>query len=150
MATKRKDYISWREYFMGIAELSAQRSKDPNTQVGACIVSENNQILGIGYNGFPRGVSDDHFPWTKPEKYLYVCHAEQNAILNSVDMKRLPGSILYVTLFPCNNCAKIIIQAGIGSIVYLDDKYHDTESCVIARKMFDFVGINYVPFLKQQ
>ena len=127
---KRADYISWDEYFMGVADLSGRRSKDPNTQVGACIVSRDNKILSMGYNGFPKGCSDDEFPWGKDAvatdpysaKYLYVTHSELNAILNYRGGS-LEGSKLYVTLFPCNECAKAIIQAGIKTIVYKDDKY---------------------------
>ena len=114
---KRKDYISWDEYFMGIALLSAKRSKDPSTQVGACIVNQFNKIVGIGYNGFPIGCSDDELPWARSAddsnktKYPYVVHAEANAILNST--KDLHGSRMYVALFPCNECTKLIIQSGI-------------------------------------
>lgn len=142
---KRKDYISWDEYFMGIALLSAQRSKDPSTQVGACIVGKNNKIVGIGYNGFPIGCSDDDFSWERKAenlndtKYPYVVHAEANAILNST--KDLHGAKLYVGLFPCNECAKLIIQSGITEIIYLSDKYKDTDSVKAARKMFQKAGV---------
>lgn len=142
---KRKDYISWDEYFMGIALLSALRSKDPSTQVGACIVNKNNKIVGIGYNGFPIGCSDDDFSWAREAdnindtKYPYVVHAEANAILNST--KDLHGARLYVGLFPCNECAKLIIQTGIVEIVYLSDKYKDTDSTKAARKMFKKAGV---------
>lgn len=121
---KRNDYISWDQYFMGVAKLSAMRSKDPSTQVGACIVNRRQRIIGIGYNGFPHGISDDEFPWSREDsdhlntKYPYVVHAEVNAILNST--KDLEGATLYVTLFPCNECMKVIIQSGIKEIVYLD------------------------------
>ena len=141
---KREDYISWDEYFMGIAKLSAMRSKDPHTQVGACIVNEQNKIVGIGYNGFPRGVSDDNFPWEKTtdyknSKYAYVCHAELNAILNSgCD---LTGCSLYVTLFPCNECAKAIIQSGITTIYYLEDKNFESDSELASKIMLEAVGI---------
>lgn len=126
---KRRDYISWDEYFMGIAMLSAMRSKDPNSQVGACIVRDN-KILSLGYNGMPIGCDDDIMPWGREgneleTKYMYVCHSELNAILNAG--KDLHGSTMYVTLFPCNECAKAIIQSGIKRIVYLDDKYRDAE-----------------------
>ena len=141
--SKRKDYISWEEYFMGIAKLSDQRSKDHDTQVGACVVGENGKIIGTGYNGFPREISDDEFPWTRPEKYLYVCHAEENALLNANNFNKIKGSTLYSTLFPCNECAKAIIQLGVKKIVYLSDKYHDTEPMIAARKMFNAVGIEY-------
>jgi dCMP deaminase len=142
---KRKDYISWDEYFMGIALLSAQRSKDPNTQVGACIVGKNNKIVGIGYNGFPIGCSDDDFSWERngesvnETKYPYVVHAEANAILNST--KDLHGARLYVGLFPCNECAKLIIQSGITEIIYLSDKYKDTDSVKASRRMFEKAGV---------
>ena len=124
---KREDHISWDEYFMGVAMLSAMRSKDPNTQVGACIVNREHRIVGVGYNGFPTGCSDDDLPWDREgdwieTKYPYVCHAELNAILNSIGGD-LRGCTLYVALFPCNECAKAIIQAGIRKIVYLSDKY---------------------------
>src|SRR6056297_3306318 len=136
---KRTDYISWDQYFMGVALLSAMRSKDPKTQVGACIVNEEKRIIGIGYNGFPIGVEDDDFPWESSEswldsKYPYVVHAEPNAILNAT--VSLKNASLYVTLFPCNECAKLIIQSGIKELVFLEDKYHDQESFVASRKMF--------------
>ncbi|MBN2092338.1 dCMP deaminase family protein, partial [candidate division KSB1 bacterium] len=129
---KRTDYLSWDEYFMGVALLSAQRSKDPNTQVGACIVNQQKKIVGVGYNGFPMGCSDDEFPWEREgdfldTKYPYVSHAELNAILNSVG-RDLSGCSLYVALFPCNECAKAIIQSGIREVVYLSDKYAETDS----------------------
>jgi dCMP deaminase len=142
---KRKDYISWDEYFMGIALLSALRSKDPNTQVGACIVGKNNKIVGIGYNGFPIGCSDNDFSWERnaenvnDTKYPYVVHAEANAILNST--KDLHGARLYVGLYPCNECAKLIIQSGIVEIIYLSDKYKDSDSTKAARKMFEKSGV---------
>ncbi len=141
---KRKDYISWDEYFMGIALLSAQRSKDSNTQVGACIVSEENKILSVGYNGMPTGCNDDDMPWGREgdrleTKYPFVCHAELNAILNSGTP--LKGGRLYVSLFPCNECAKAIIQSGIKEVVYLSDKYADTDETKASRKMFEMVGI---------
>lgn len=134
---KRQNYLSWNEYFMGIACLSAKRSKDPVTQVGACIV-KNNRIIGIGYNGFPSGSSDDEVPWGKEgkyseTKYAYVVHAELNAILNSI--KDLKGSTLYVTLFPCNECAKAIIQSGIEKVIYLSDKHYDKESTIASKIM---------------
>ena len=142
---KRKDYISWDEYFMGVALLAAQRSKDPNTQVGACIVDGQNRILSTGYNGFPHGCSDDEFPWNRDEslgetKYQFVVHAELNAILNSRG-KSLADSKVYVALFPCNECAKAIIQAGISEVVYLSDKYHDTPSTVASRRMLLAAGV---------
>lgn len=142
---KRKDYLKWDEYFMGISLLSAQRSKDPSTQVGACIVDANNKIIGIGYNGFPKGCSDDELPWHKDSenindtKYPYVVHAEMNAILNST--KRLDGARIYVALFPCNECAKVIIQSGIKEIIYLTDKYKETDSVKASKRMLEMAGI---------
>lgn len=144
---KREDYISWDEYFMGIALLSAKRSKDPNTQVGACIVDNYNKILGIGYNGFPIGCSDDVLPWDKESedinktKYPYVVHAEANAILNST--KDLHGSRMYVGLFPCNECAKLIIQSGIKEILYLTDKYKDKDYVIASKRLLDMAGVTY-------
>ncbi len=145
--SKRSDYISWDEYFMGIAVLSAMRSKDPNTQVGACIVDSNNKIVGIGYNGFPIGCSDDCLPWERQgewlnTKYPYVCHAELNAILNSVS-RDLKGCSIYVGLFPCNECAKAIIQSGIKEVVYLSDKYETSDNTIASKKMFDASKIKY-------
>ena len=143
---KRRDYISWDEYFMGIALLSAQRSKDNTTQVGACIVDENNKILSLGYNGMPIGCHDDLMSWERDgdclnTKYMYVCHAELNAILNA----RIPltGSKLYVTLFPCNECAKAIIQSGIREVVYLSDKYSNSDATAASKKMMDMAGVKY-------
>jgi dCMP deaminase len=128
---KREDYLSWDDYFMGVAFLSAMRSKDPSTQVGACIVSPEKKILGIGYNGFPWGCSDEELPWERKgsfleTKYAYVCHAELNAILNK-NQSDIKGATLYVALFPCNECAKLIIQSGIKEVVYIGDKYHDQD-----------------------
>ena len=146
---KRKDYLKWDEYFMAIAKLSAMRSKDPSTQVGACIVSSDNRILSIGYNGAPNGFDDDKFPWGREgknldTKYLYVCHAEMNAILNYRGSKKdLEDAKLYVYLFPCNECAKIIIQSGIKKIIYLSDKYADSENNIASRRLFDECGIKY-------
>jgi dCMP deaminase len=146
---KRMDYISWDEYFMGIALLSAQRSKDSNTQVGACIVSRENKILSVGYNGMPTGCNDDEMPWDREgeslnTKYPFVCHAELNAILNSG--APLKGSRLYVTLFPCNECAKAIIQSGIAEVIYLSDKYADSDATKASKKMFAMVGIRCTPY----
>ena len=145
MSDKRQDYISWEEYFMGVALLAAERSKDPNTQVGACIVDEQNRILSTGYNGFPHGCSDDKFPWNRDEakgetKYQFVVHAELNAILNASG-KSLAGSTLYVGLFPCNECAKAIIQAGVREVIYLSDKYKNTPGTKASRRMLDAAGI---------
>ncbi len=144
---KRENYISWEEYFMGVALLAAQRSKDPSTQVGACIVSEDNIILSTGYNGFPCGCSDDGFPWERTgedTKYPYVVHAELNAILNA-NGKSLRGARLYVALFPCNECAKAIIQSGIREVIYLSDKYAHTPSTVASKRMLDAAGVSYRP-----
>ena len=142
---KRNDYISWDEYFMGIALLSAMRSKDPNTQVGACIVSQDNKILSMGYNGMPIGCDDNEFPWGRDgeflnQKYPFVCHAELNAILNNTGIS-LKGAKIYTGLFPCNECTKAIIQAGIGEVIYLSDKYEGTDGNVAAKKMFDAAGV---------
>lgn len=141
MSGKRTGYLSWDEYFMAVALLSGQRSKDPNTQVGACVANEQNKIVGVGYNGFPWGCSDDDLPWAREgdwldTKYPYVCHAELNAVLNSItlDLRRCR---LYVALFPCNECTKVIIQAGIREIVYLSDKYRDTDSVRAAKLMLE-------------
>ncbi|HIR51909.1 MAG TPA: dCMP deaminase family protein [Candidatus Onthovicinus excrementipullorum] len=144
---KRKDYISWDEYFMGIALLSALRSKDPNTRVGACIVNGRNRIMSVGYNGFPLGCSDDEFPWSREgneyeTKYPYVCHAELNAILNHAGGP-LDGCKIYVPLFPCNECAKAIIQSGIQEIIYISDKYADTVGVKASKRMLDAAGVKY-------
>ena len=144
---KRQGYISWDEYFMGIALLAAERSKDPNTQVGACIVSPENIIISTGYNGLPNGCSDDEFPWEREgtnTKYPFVVHAELNAILNAGG-RVLRGARLYVALFPCNECAKAIIQAGIAEIVYLSDKYNGTEMNLASKRMLDAAGVRYHP-----
>lgn len=144
MTNKRTDYCSWDEYFMGIALLSAQRSKDPSTQVGACIVNKDKRIVGTGYNGFPRGCSDDEFPWAREgdfgeTKYPFVSHAELNAVLNSTTS--LSGCTIYVALFPCNECAKVVIQAGITEVVYLSDKYGTTPSVIASKRMFAAAGV---------
>lgn len=143
--SKRKEYLSWDEYFLGIAMLSAYRSKDPNTQVGACIVNDKNRIMSMGYNGFPMGCSDDEFPWEREgdaynTKYAYVCHAELNAILNNRGTS-LEGCRIYVALFPCNECAKAIIQSGIKEVVYLSDKYADTPTTRASKRMFEAAGV---------
>jgi len=141
---KRTDYIGWDEYFMGVAHLSAMRSKDDSSQVGACIVNQKNRIVGIGYNGFPIGCSDDELPWEKNEdflssKYAYVVHAEPNAILNSsVDLE---GSRIYVTLYPCNECAKLIIQSGIKEVIYLEHKYPQDPIFEASRRLFTMANI---------
>ena len=143
---KREDYINWDEYFMGVALLSEKRSKDPNTQVGACIVTEDKRIVGLGYNGLPRGCSDDEFPWEREgeflnTKYPFVCHAELNAILNST--KSLKDCIIYVALFPCHECSKAIIQSGIKEIVFLSDKYSGTDSDLASKRMLDAAVVTY-------
>ena len=146
----RTDNLNWDEYFMGIAILSAKRSKDPSTQVGACIVDANNKVVSIGYNGMPRGVDDEEIPWGHGEglesKYLYVCHAEFNAILNTRDGSALQGCRIYVTLFPCNECAKAIVQTGIKEIIYLDDKYHDSVENQASRRILDMAGVKYTRY----
>lgn len=148
---KRKDYISWDEYFMGVAHLSGMRSKDPNTQVGACIVSSDNKILSMGYNGFPNGCSDEEFPWDREgealdTKYFYVTHSELNAILNYRGGS-LEGTKLYVSLFPCNECAKAIIQAGIKTVVYDSDKYEGTPGNRASKRMFAAAGVTCIPYV---
>ena len=142
---KRADYINWDEYFMGVAMLAARRSKDPSTQVGACIVSQDNIIISTGYNGMPKGCSDDVFPWGREgeeTKYPYVVHAELNAILNS-NGRDLRGSRIYVALFPCNECAKAIIQSGIREVIYLSDKYAHTPTTIASKRMMDAAGVRY-------
>ena len=147
---KRQDYLSWDEYFMGVALLSAGRSKDNNTQVGACIVSDENKVLSVGYNGMPTGCHDDEMPWGREgnaleTKYPFVCHAELNAILN-----RITGSLknarIYVSLFPCNECAKAIIQAGIKTVIYDCDKYEHTPSVIASKRMMDAAGVRYYKY----
>lgn len=143
----RKDYISWDAYFMGVAKLSAMRSKDPNTQVGACIVNLDKRIIGIGYNGLTAGADDSLFPWESEgenalqTKYPYVVHAEANAILNATSSS-LKGASLYVTLFPCNECTKLIVQSGIAEIVYEDNKYAHKETHQAALKMLEAAKIS--------
>lgn len=151
ISKQRKGYLTWDEYFMGIAKLSAMRSKDPNTQVGACIVSSDNRILSIGYNGTPNGYDDEYFPWDRigeklETKYLYVCHGEMNAILNyRGSRKELEGAKIYVDLFPCNECAKLIIQAGIKEVIYLKEYDYDNHSDEMEAsiRMFNSCGVSY-------
>lgn len=149
---KRENYISWDAYFMGIAILSKERSKDPNTQVGACIVNDQNRIVSLGYNGLPNGCDDEMCPWDKREgsleetKYAYVAHAELNAILNH--RGSVENCILYVTLFPCNECAKVIIQSGIKEVVYLEDKYVGTPENNVSKKLLDAAGVTYRKYEK--
>ena len=146
---KKENYLTWDEYFMAIAKLSAMRSKDPSTQVGACIVDKNNRILSIGYNGAPNGYNDDIFPWDREgneleTKYPYVVHAERNAILNyRGSRKDFEGAKIYVDLFPCNECAKQIIQSGIKHVIYLCDKYADTDGVKASKRMFEECGVTY-------
>lgn len=146
---QRKDYLSWDEYFMAIAKLSSMRSKDPSTQVGACIVGHDNRILSIGYNGAPNGFDDKKFPWAREggvldTKYAYVCHGEMNAILNyRGSRKDLENAKIYVDLFPCNECAKLIIQSGIKEVIYICDKYKDTDEVKASKKMMDECGVKY-------
>ena len=146
---KRRNYLPWEDYFMNIAYLSAMRSKDPSTQVGACIVNPDKRIVAIGYNGFPRGISDDNFPWARKAddpldtKYPYVCHAEMNAIMNK-NSESLKNCDMYVTLFPCNECAKLIIQSGIKNVYYLSDKYHGLNPFVASRRLLDMAGVKYI------
>ncbi len=147
---KREDYLSWEEYFMGVAILSARRSKDPGTQVGACIVNSENRIVSVGYNGMPHGCNDDVYPWDREgdmlnTKYAFVCHAELNAILNSA-VGDLRGCRVYTTLFPCNECTKAIIQKGISEVIYLCDKYSDTDSVRASKKMLESAGVKYTQY----
>ncbi len=145
MEKPRNDNLKWDEYFMGLAKLSALRSKDPSTQVGACIVDADHKVVSIGYNGMPRGVDDEVIPWGHGEglesKYLYVCHAEFNAILNTRNGSALQGCSIYVTLFPCNECAKAIVQTGIKEVVFEDDKYHDSLEFQASRRIFELSGV---------
>lgn len=147
--TKRLNYLTWDEYFIALAKLTAMRSKDPSTQVGACIVSADNRILSVGYNGAPNGFDDDNFPWNRQgenleTKYPYVCHAEMNAVLNYRGTRKdFENARIYVDLFPCNECAKIIIQSGIKEVVYLSNKYKDSENNIASRRLFDSCGIEY-------
>lgn len=148
--SKRIDYISWNEYFMEIAKLSAKRSKDPSTQVGACIVNNENKIVGIGYNGFPNGINDDELSWSREGDYLntkypYVCHAELNAIMNCTLLPK--GCTIYVTLFPCNECAKLIIQSGIKKVIYLSHKYKGTDSMNASETLLNKSGVEYFEFV---
>ena len=154
MSNKRQDYLTWHEYFMGVAMLSAMRSKDPGTQVGACIVSPDNKILSMGYNGFPIGCSDDEFPWNREgepldNKYLYTTHSELNAILNYRGGS-LEGSKIYVSLFPCNECAKAIIQAGIKTVIYDCDKYANTAPIMASKRMFRSAGVKFYPYERSE
>ena len=149
MSKKRSDVISWDEFFMRVALAASMRSKDPNTQVGACIADTNHRILSVGYNGTPSALNDDDFPWgvsddPLADKHSYVVHAEANAVLNyRGSLKDMSGATVYVTLFPCNECAKGIIQSGIREIIYLSDKYHDTNASIASRRLFNMAGVKY-------
>ncbi|MFH1590136.1 MAG: dCMP deaminase family protein [archaeon] len=150
---KRQGYISWDDYFMGIAELSAMRSKDPSTRVGACIVNNKKKIVSIGYNGFPTGCGDDKLPWKRTGPYLetkypYVAHAELNAILNATS--NLDNCKVYVTLFPCNECAKMVIQSGIKEVIFLSNKYKDTDSHKASRRMFNLAGVKFKQYVPER
>ena len=151
---KRSNYLQWDDYFMSVAFLSAQRSKDPVTQVGACIVDTDNKIVGIGYNGMPNGCDDDMLPWGKTDnwldsKYPYVCHAEMNAILNR-NASSVKNCKLYVALFPCNDCAKLIIQSGITKVLYYSDKHKHKDSMIASRRLLDLAGIEYKQYIPKQ
>lgn len=144
------DHISWDEYFMSVAQLAAYRSKDPSTKVGACIVNSQNKIVATGYNGMPNGVHDDLIPWSKhgpylETKYAYVVHAELNAILNSV-LTDQTNCRLYVSLFPCNECAKAIIQTGIKEVIYVSDKHKEKDSTKASKRMFKLAGVRCQQF----
>ncbi|MCF0106403.1 MAG: dCMP deaminase family protein [Holdemanella sp.] len=146
---KRNNVLTWDEYFMSMAHLSALRSKDPNTQVGACIVNKEKRVVGLGYNGFPMGCNDDVYPWDREgdaldTKYAFVVHAELNAILNSI--QNLSGCTIYVSLFPCNECAKAIIQSGIRTVIYESDKYAGTPMNIASKKMFKDAGVELIQF----
>ena len=149
--SKRLDYINWDEYFMGVAILASQRSKDPNTQVGACIVNDDNRIMSVGYNGLPRGCSDDEFPWERKgekdsdTKYPYVCHADLNALLNAGG-NSLKDCRIYVALFPCNECAKAIIKCGLKEVIYISDKYKDTDLVHASKRMLESAGVKLTQF----
>ena len=150
MQTARQNAISWDECFMRMAHVIALRSKDPSTQAGSVIVNAKNVVVGMGYNGFPRGIDNDVFPWERDgklgeTKYAYVCHSEENAVYNSNNST--DGGKIYCTLFPCNEWAKTIIQNGITEVIFESDKYHDVESFVIARRMFDAAGVSYRQYL---
>lgn len=151
---KRSDYLTWDEYFMAVALLSGLRSKDPNTQIGACVANAQNKIVGVGYNGLPHGCSDDKFPWSRDGDYLdtkypYVCHAELNAVLNSISF-HLRDCRIYVALFPCNECTKVIIQSGIREIIYLSDKYKDTDAVRASKRMLDISATSYRQYIPKR
>jgi dCMP deaminase len=144
MQKPRENYISWDECFMRMAHVISDRSKDPSTQAGSVIVDQSNVVYGVGYNGFPRGIDSDKFSWERDgafldTKYAYVCHAEENAIFNA--NKSVKGCKLYCTLFPCNECAKAIIQNGISEVIYEIDKYNNVDAFIAARKLLEAAGI---------
>lgn len=150
MQTARENYISWDECFMRMAHVISERSKDPSTQAGAVITNQNNVVIGMGYNGFPRGIDNDKLPWAREgsfldTKYAYVCHAEENAVYNS--NSSVKDSKIYCTLFPCNECAKTLIQNGITEIIFESDKYHDTDICKASRRMLDGANIKYRQYI---
>ncbi len=150
MLPPRPNAISWDECFTRIARVIAERSKDPSTQAGAVIVDQNNVVVGLGYNGFPRGVDNDKFPWEREgdflnTKYAYVCHSEENAVYNS--NKSTKGCKIYCTLFPCNECAKTLIQNGIVEVIFESDKYHEVDAFVASRRMLDAAGVKYRQYI---
>lgn len=154
MSEKATDYLGWEEYFMALACLAAQRSKDPNTKVGACIVNHERRVVALGYNGMPNGCSDDVMPWGRvgdweETKFPFVCHAEMNAIMNKT-ASDLKDCTIYSTLFPCNECAKLIIQAGINNVVFLSDKHHTRPNTITARRLFDTANIKYCQLLPKR
>ena len=148
---ERTNHLSWDEFFMAIAQISALRSKDPNTKVGACLVDNKNKVISTGYNGMPTGCKDSIMPWKSKSKnflkskYSFVCHAELNAVLNA-NLNYISNCILYTTLFPCNECAKIIIQSGIKKVIYKEDKYSFKDSVKAAKYMFDLVNVKYIKY----
>jgi len=144
MTNQRTDYISWDDYFMGVAMLSAMRSKDPSSQVGSCIVNKNKRIVGIGYNGAPRGFPDEDFPWAREgklleTKYPFVVHSEANAIINATE--NLDGCKIYVALIPCNECAKLIAQSGIKEVIMISDKHKDLDAFKATPTIFKHAGV---------
>lgn len=149
---KREDYISWSNYFMELAKLTSKRSKDPSSQVGACIVNKENKIISVGYNGLPNGMNDDDFNWSRnndflDSKYPYICHAEMNAIFNSNQILNLKDTIIYTTLYPCNECAKLIVQSGIKKVIYLENKYADKPSFIASKRILESCNIEVIQFI---
>ena len=148
----RKNYLSWDDTFIMIAQVIAQRSKDPSTQTGAVVVDEDNIVLGLGYNGWAKGVKEGHFSWSKDyglnkkdilnTKYPYVVHAEVNAILSS--NKSVKGAKLYCYLFPCSECTKVIIQSGVKEVIYEDDRQdQNSNNFAVSKKLFDLSGVKH-------